>query len=223
MLNVGYIGQFLTRLVQNLTLRNDCDLIPSAHETQQLSSLNDHWTWLTTHSFRWEWWVHGRIQTADSSHEKQVPLLLDHRGSITSTGFNWPRKLGAFVPYFKFLPEIECLISIRWEQPSFKISKDFKRSQKNPKDSERIQKIPKESKSERFQTNLKDSKESKRVQKIPKYSKRFQKIQIPRETLLLLASAVRKAIVFWNPQRIKELEALALLERLKSNNCVLSF
>ena len=35
---------FLTRLVQNLTLRNDCNLIPSAHGTQHLSSQSDHWT-----------------------------------------------------------------------------------------------------------------------------------------------------------------------------------
>ena len=35
---------FLTRLVQNLTLRNDCNLIPSAHGTQHLSSQIDHWT-----------------------------------------------------------------------------------------------------------------------------------------------------------------------------------
>ena len=45
---IGGIGTaqtfFLTRLVQNLTLRNDCNLIPSAHETQQLSSQSDHWT-----------------------------------------------------------------------------------------------------------------------------------------------------------------------------------
>ena len=30
-----YFRQFLTRLVQNLTLRNDCNLIPFAHRTQQ--------------------------------------------------------------------------------------------------------------------------------------------------------------------------------------------
>ena len=30
---------FLTRLVQNLTLRNDCNLIPSAHETQRFCPL----------------------------------------------------------------------------------------------------------------------------------------------------------------------------------------
>ena len=35
---------FLTRLVQNLTLRNDCNLIPSAHGTQHLSSQSNHWT-----------------------------------------------------------------------------------------------------------------------------------------------------------------------------------
>ena len=31
-----YFRQFLTRLVQNLTLRNNCNLIPSAHGTQQV-------------------------------------------------------------------------------------------------------------------------------------------------------------------------------------------
>ena len=41
---VGYFRQSLTRLVQNLTLRNDCNLITSAHGTQQLSSHIDHWT-----------------------------------------------------------------------------------------------------------------------------------------------------------------------------------
>ena len=40
----GYFRQSLTRLVQNLTLRNDCNLIPSAHGTQQLSSQCNHWT-----------------------------------------------------------------------------------------------------------------------------------------------------------------------------------
>ena len=45
LLIAGCFGQFLTRLVQNLTLRNDCNLIPSAHGTQRvLSSQNDHWT-----------------------------------------------------------------------------------------------------------------------------------------------------------------------------------
>ena len=38
------LGQSLNRLVQNLTLRNDCNLIPSAHGTQHLSSQSDHWT-----------------------------------------------------------------------------------------------------------------------------------------------------------------------------------
>ena len=40
----GYFRQSLTRLVQNLTLRNDCNLIPSAHGTQQLFSQCDHGT-----------------------------------------------------------------------------------------------------------------------------------------------------------------------------------
>ena len=35
---------FLTRLAQNLTLQSDCNLIPSAHGTQQLSSQSNHWT-----------------------------------------------------------------------------------------------------------------------------------------------------------------------------------
>ena len=34
--NTESFRQFLTRLVQNLTLRNDCNLIPSAHGTQQV-------------------------------------------------------------------------------------------------------------------------------------------------------------------------------------------
>ena len=34
--NWGYFRQFLTRLVQNLTLSNNCNLIPSAHGTQQV-------------------------------------------------------------------------------------------------------------------------------------------------------------------------------------------
>ena len=42
--NLGYFRQFLTRLVQNLTLRHDCNLIPSAHRTQHMSSQSDHWT-----------------------------------------------------------------------------------------------------------------------------------------------------------------------------------
>lgn len=40
----GYFRQFLTRLVQNLTLRNDCNLIPLAYRTQHLSSQSDYWT-----------------------------------------------------------------------------------------------------------------------------------------------------------------------------------
>ena len=32
----GYFRQFLTRLVQNLTLRNNCNLISSAHRTQRV-------------------------------------------------------------------------------------------------------------------------------------------------------------------------------------------
>ena len=49
----GYFGQSLTRLVQNLTLCNDCNLIPSAHGTQHLSSHSDHWTFrgFTSQSF----------------------------------------------------------------------------------------------------------------------------------------------------------------------------
>ena len=39
-----FTAVFLTRLVQNLTLRNDCNLIPSAHRSQHLSSQVDHWT-----------------------------------------------------------------------------------------------------------------------------------------------------------------------------------
>ena len=36
LLNAGYFGQFLTMLVQNLTLCNDCNLIPLAHGTQRI-------------------------------------------------------------------------------------------------------------------------------------------------------------------------------------------
>ena len=36
LLIAGYFRRFLTRLVQNLTLRNDCNLTPSAHGTQRV-------------------------------------------------------------------------------------------------------------------------------------------------------------------------------------------
>ena len=102
-----YHRWFLTRLVQNLTLRNDCYLIPSVHETQQLSSLNDHWTWLMIHSFCQEWWVHGRIRTADCLHEKREPLPLDLRQSIyvASIEFNASNHLFSyFLNLFYFSP-----------------------------------------------------------------------------------------------------------------------
>jgi len=35
---------FLPRLVQNLRLRTDCNLIPTVHRTQHLSSQSNHWT-----------------------------------------------------------------------------------------------------------------------------------------------------------------------------------
>ena len=79
--SLGIFQVALTRLVWNLTLYNDCILIPLVQETKQLSSLNDHLTWLMTQSFRREWWVHGRNRTADCWHEKGEPLPLDHRGS----------------------------------------------------------------------------------------------------------------------------------------------
>ena len=71
-----YHGSFLTRLVQNLTIRNDCNLIPSPHGTQRVvlskRLLGIHFTetfpnqrsvpssevmWLTMHSFRHELWL----------------------------------------------------------------------------------------------------------------------------------------------------------------------
>ena len=76
--------------------------------------------------------------------------------------------------------------------------KDYKRLQKIPKESKNIKKDYK-----RFQKNPKDF---ERFYKSPKHSKRFQTILIPKEALLLLASAVRKVIVFWKPpknQRIR--------------------
>ena len=60
-----------------------------------------------------------------------------------------------------------------------------------PKDSKRPQKSPKD---------------SKRVKISPNDFKRFQKIQIPQEAPLLIATTLRKAIVFWKPpknQRIR--------------------
>ena len=43
------LNLFLTRLVQNLTLRKDCNLIPSVHGTQHLSSQSNHWTKCSLH------------------------------------------------------------------------------------------------------------------------------------------------------------------------------
>ena len=58
----GSVRQFLTRLVQNLTLCKDCDLIPSAHGTQHLSSQSDHWT---KGSLHWSFLLNGSFQRGE--------------------------------------------------------------------------------------------------------------------------------------------------------------
>ena len=49
--HLGYLRQFLTKLVQNLTLCNDCNLISSAHCTQWIVLSKRLLDRLMTHSF----------------------------------------------------------------------------------------------------------------------------------------------------------------------------
>ena len=91
------------------------------------------------------------------------------------------------------------------------IPKEYKKIQKNTK---RIQKILK-----KYKRIPKVWKESKRFQKNPKNpndSKRIQKTQGKLQRHLFRANYSQKAIVSCKWRRIKELEALALLEHIKT-------